>query len=82
MIRNVVRTKAGIVSLIGFLGMAVLSPAAWSAVDVRPERVPEGGLQPDALVDAQGRVHLIYLSGDPKAADIHCVSRESGRGEW
>ncbi len=82
MIRNVLSTKAGIVSLVGLLGMAVLSPAAWSAVDVRPERVPEGGLQPDALVDAQGRVHLIYLSGDPKAADIHCVSRESGRGEW
>ena len=86
MIRNVLRKKAGIVSLVGLLGMAVLSPAAWSAVDVRPERVPEGGLQPDALVDAQGRVRLIYLSGDPKAADIHCVSRESGRGagrrEW
>jgi hypothetical protein len=82
MIRNVLSTKAGIVSLIGLLGMAVLSPAVWSAVDVRPERVPEGGLQPDALVDAQGRVHLIYLSGDPKAADIHSVSRESGRGEW
>ena len=86
MIQNGLRTKAGIVSLIGLLWAVVLPSVDALAVDVRPERVPEGGLQPDALVDAQGRVRLIYLSGDPKAADIHCVSREprpgAGRGEW
>ncbi|MFM8878580.1 MAG: sialidase family protein, partial [Verrucomicrobiota bacterium] len=67
---------------IGLLCAAVMFSSRLLAVEVRPERVPEAGLQPDAVVDARGRVRLIYLSGDPKAADIHCVVRDPGRGAW
>ncbi len=51
------------------------------AVDVRTERVPEGGLQP-VVVENGGLVRLVYLTGDPKAADIHHVERKVGGGAW
>jgi hypothetical protein len=73
---------ARIQSWFGFLFAAVAASTSLAAVDVRPERVPDGGLQPDALVDAQGRVRLVYLRGDPKAADIRFVTRGPGRGAW
>lgn len=68
--------------LLGLLWANAGRSTELAAAEIRPERVPESGLQPDARVDAQGRVHLVYLSGDPKAADIHRVSRGPGRGEW
>ncbi len=35
--------------------------------------VPQGGLQPQAAVDANGVIHIVYLYGDPAAADIGYV---------
>jgi hypothetical protein len=52
------------------------------AAEVRVQRVPESGLQPDAVTDSQGRVHLIYLAGDPKASEIHYVRRSSPSAPW
>src|SRR5437660_9460115 len=42
-------------------------------------RVPEGGLQPKAAADGNGRAHLVYLKGDPKACDVFYAKREAGR---
>lgn len=36
-------------------------------------RVPDGGLQPQAVVDNQGTVHLIYFKGNPAHGDIFYV---------
>jgi hypothetical protein len=33
-------------------------------------KTPNGGLQPQAVVDADGVVHLVYLHGDPAAAEV------------
>lgn len=55
---------------------------AASPARVRVESVPEGGLQPDAVTDDSGRVHLIYLTGDPKAADIRYVTRSGPDSPW
>lgn len=74
--------SAGLLPLLGLLWANAGRSTELAAAEIRPERVPESGLQPDARVDAQGRVHLVYLHGDPKAADIHRVSRGPGRGEW
>ena len=41
-------------------------------------RTPEQGIQPQAAVDSKGKLHLIYLSGDPAAADIFYVRRDPG----
>jgi len=38
------------------------------------ERVPGGGIQPQAVVDGSGRVHLLYFTGDPAAGDLFYVS--------
>jgi hypothetical protein len=38
-------------------------------------KTPQGGLQPQAVVDSSGVIHLVYLYGDPSAADIAYVKR-------
>src|SRR5262249_36566539 len=42
------------------------------------ERVPEGGIQPQAVVDRQGVLHLIYLNGSPGESDIFYLRRAPG----
>jgi hypothetical protein len=37
---------------------------------------PDGGIQPQAAIDAQGVIHLIYFKGDPAAGDLFYVRRE------
>jgi hypothetical protein len=46
--------------------------------DVVLLKVPDGGLQPQAAVDSKGTIHLIYLYGDPAAADIGYVRKGPG----
>ncbi len=51
-----------------------------SAPQVDVLRVPDGGIQPDAVVDAAGVLHLVYLSGAPGASDVYYThSRDGGR---
>lgn len=50
-----------------------------SAVDsVRVERLPTGGIQPQSVVDAEGTVHIVYLTGDPRACDVQYTFRKAG----
>ncbi|MFN0129977.1 MAG: hypothetical protein ACKV19_25210 [Verrucomicrobiales bacterium] len=64
------------------LGLVVLVGAAGSLrAEVRVESVPERGLQPEVVVESNGTVHLVYLRGDPKAADIRYTTRDPG-GKW
>ena len=53
--------------------------AADSVTPVKLMRTPEGGLQPQALVDVKGTLHLVYLKGDPKACDVFYVRRAAGQ---
>jgi hypothetical protein len=46
------------------------------------ERVPDGGIQPQALVDAAGTLHLIYFKGKPGAGDVFYVSRKAGAEQF
>lgn len=51
-----------------------------SAPSVEVQRVPDGGLQPEVVVDAQGVLHLVYLAGPPASADVfYTHSRDGGR---
>ncbi len=52
------------------------------AAEVRLVRVPEGGLQPQAVMDAKGVLHLVYLKGEPKACDVLYSRREAGKSEF
>lgn len=47
------------------------------AAEVTTTRVPEGGLQPQALKSQDGVLHLVYFKGDPKAGDLFYVRRWS-----
>jgi hypothetical protein len=45
-------------------------------------RTPNGGLQPQAVADAGGALHLVYFAGDPSAGDVFYVRRERGKKDF
>jgi len=46
-------------------------------------RVPNRGIQPQAIVDAKGALHLIYIKGDQaNKADLFYVRRDAGKEEF
>ena len=54
-------------------------PAVGQPSQVTFLRVPNGGIQPQAVVDAKGTLHLIYFKGDKAVAgDLFYVRREAG----
>jgi hypothetical protein len=57
-----------------------LSPA--TAGEPLLTRVPEGGLQPQAVVDSAGTTHLIYFNGEPKAGNLFYAKRAGGEAEF
>lgn len=40
--------------------------------------IPGGGVQPQAVVDSSGLIHLVFLRGDPSASDVYYTSRKPG----
>jgi hypothetical protein len=46
---------------------------------VQLQRTPDGGIQPQAVADTQGTIHLIYFKGDPAAGDLYYVRRPAGQ---
>jgi hypothetical protein len=63
--------------LISSLGSALLVRADQES-SIHSIKTPQGGLQPQAVVDSSGVIHLIYLYGDPAAADIGYVRKFPG----
>ncbi len=45
-------------------------------------RAPDKGIQPQVALDDTGRVHLIYLTGDARAADINYVTLGPGETQF
>ena len=39
------------------------------------EKTPHGGIQPQAIIDARGTLHLLYYKGKPREGDLYYVSR-------
>ena len=58
---------------------AVLLSWAPGFAAIRVEDVPENGLQPEVVVAEDGTAHLVYLRGDPKAADVRYTWRKAGQ---
>ena len=56
--------------------------AAAPTAAVRLMRVPNGGLQPQSVTAPDGTVHLIYLKGDPAAADIFYARLAPGEAHF
>src|SRR5262245_62494282 len=69
---------------IAVASVALLTPI--HSDSIRPEngkvkllRVPNGGLQPQAVMDENAVLHLIYLAGEPRGGDIFYLRRELGK---
>lgn len=56
-------------SVVAVVGAVVLTGSAVAAVEF--QRLPEGGVQPQAVVAADHTVHLLWLGGNPKATDVY-----------
>src|SRR5262245_33503746 len=70
-------------SLLAALSTATVGHAQERAAGTPSEkvvrlRVPNGGIQPQTLVDDKGTVHLIYLAGDPRTADVFYARSADG----
>ena len=56
--------------------------SAAAGVTVKLNRVPDGGLQPQTVVDSAGTQHLIYYKGDAGAGDIFYVRRSPKSSDY
>jgi hypothetical protein len=45
-------------------------------------KTPNGGIQPQAVLDGAGTAHLVYLKGDPKACEVLYQRRAAGQSSW
>ncbi len=67
-IHGLVAALAGV----GIASVAVRNPSSPDrAAAVMLQRLPDGGLQPQAAVDSKGVVHVVYFKGDPAAGDLY-----------
>lgn len=85
--RVVSRGVAGALTLIAaalvtVTGCRAEAPVSAAAARVEVLKTPNSGIQPQAVVDARGTVHLIYLKGDPSAGDLFYQRRDPGGSEW
>src|SRR5689334_21811781 len=55
------------------LSLLVMAPALFARAEsprVTLVKTPDGGIQPQAVVDAKGTIHLVYPKGAPAGADV------------
>ncbi len=68
------------------LGLTILAAAPTLLLaeefDVRVERLPEDGIQPQVVVGADATLHLIYFRGEAMAGDVYYRKRDSGAQEF
>lgn len=53
-----------------------------ASAEVALLRVPNGGIQPQAVTDDSGRIHLVYFKGDPRAGDLFYVPKDAGAADF
>ncbi|MFO0890949.1 MAG: hypothetical protein U0790_17625 [Isosphaeraceae bacterium] len=63
------------------------TPKTAKAEDASRTRVqvlstPDGGIQPQAAVDARGNVHLVFYKGDPAAGDLFYARLKPGEASF
>ena len=47
---------------------------------VEQMRTPDGGIQPQAIIDSRNTLHLVYYVGDPGHGDVYYVHRDMNAG--
>jgi hypothetical protein len=64
------------------LALLASSAQAQSTNRIALSRVPGNGVQPQAVLNEGGTLHLIYLAGEPGASDVFYVKRAAGQTEF
>jgi hypothetical protein len=64
--------------LAAVIGLALVGTGQVGASDVVVRRVPNGGIKASAAVDENGKVHLIYFTGEPSGGDTWYVTSIDG----
>jgi hypothetical protein len=62
-----------------FAGVILIASAGLGRADVVVVKTPDRGIQPQAVLDAKGNLHLLYFQGDPKAGNLMYVHRDAGK---
>ena len=62
-----------------FCCLCLCSHAFAESTRVQLVRTPNGGIQPQAAVDAKGVIHLLYFKGESRVGDVFYVRQEPGQ---
>lgn len=64
------------------LAALVLLSGQIANADVLVVKTPSKGIQPQAITDAKGTLHLIYFEGQPSAGNLVYLKREGGKKDF
>jgi hypothetical protein len=76
------RFVTALVTLIGLCAGAFSFRAETSAPRVELMGLPEGGIQPQAVMDDHQVLHVLYFRGAPAGGDLYYMRRLPGAGEF
>jgi hypothetical protein len=66
-----------------FLATAMfIAFTSFARADVVLVKTPDRGIQPQAVMDARGNLHLLYFRGDPKNGNLMYVRRNAGMQDF
>ncbi len=63
---STISRRAALIGLVPGSALTWVATARAATPSVETIRTPEGRIQPQAVVDRSGRIHLLCFSGDPK----------------
>lgn len=66
----------------GLIFIAGVQVAQNASGKVKLLRVPNNGLQPQAVIDERGVLHLIFFSGEPGGGDLFYLRRDAGKPDF
>jgi hypothetical protein len=64
------------------LCLSLVAATLFAAPDIRIVRTPNGGIQPRAIMDRAGTLHLLYYSGDHLHGDLFYVKSSDSGITW
>jgi hypothetical protein len=68
--------------LLAFVGSFICGLAKTEGSEVTLLKTPNSGIQPQAVVDSKGVVHLIYFKGKPEAGDLFYIRAKAGQDDF
>ena len=60
----------------------VATMTAAASADVNVVKTPNNGIQPQALLDAKGNLHLLYFVGEPRNGNLMYMRRDAGQANF